>query len=98
MTTGAHDHGSAGPVEHGRTSLAGVMKQAAKEAAEMTVGTAKEQLALCLWFLHLEDDELEIKNCRLVSKNRAMDIPVSKLMTIIPYRGTVMAVRSGKDT
>lgn len=68
------------------------MKQAAKEEADMTVRTAKEQLAQCLWFLHLEEGEFEIKRGRLVSKDGGMNIPVRRLVAIVPAHGTVMGV------
>ena len=77
--------------------LAGVGKQAAKQEADMTVRKAKEQLAQCIRYLHLDDDEFAIRNGRLVSKNGVMDFPVSKLIAIIPAHGTVMAVWPRED-
>ena len=58
----------------------------------MTVRNAREQLAQCIRYLHLDDDEFTIRNGRLVSKNGVMDFPVSKLIAIIPAHGTVMAI------
>ena len=77
--------------------LAGVGKQAAKEEADMTVRNAKEQLAQCIRYLHLEDGEFEIRNERLVSKDGVMDYPVRKLIAIIPAHGTVMAIWPRED-
>lgn len=72
--------------------LACVRKQEAKEEADMTVRKAKEQLAQCIRFLHLNDEDFTIRNRHLVSKDGAMDFPVWKLITIIPVHGTVMAI------
>ena len=77
--------------------LAGVGKQAAKEEGHMTISKARAQLTQCIRYLHLDDDEFTIRNGRLVSKNGAMDFPVSKLIAIIPDHGTVMAVWPRED-
>lgn len=58
----------------------------------MTVRKAREQLALVMRHLHLEDDEFAIRNGHLVSKNGKMDFPVRKLIAIIPAHRTVMAL------
>ena len=63
----------------------------------MTVRNAKEQLAQCLRYLHLNDDEFTIRIGHLVSKNGIMDFPVSKLIAIIPAHGTVMALWTRAD-
>ena len=76
--------------------LAGVMKQTAKEEADMTVRTAKRALAQTMKYLHLEDGEFTITNRHLVSKDGVMDYPVRKLVAIIPAHGTVMAIRPGR--
>ena len=72
--------------------LACVRKQEAKEEADMTVATARAQLAQTIRHLHLSEDSFSIRNRHLVSKDGAMDIPVSKLIAIIPAHGTVMAI------
>ena len=58
----------------------------------MTVAEAKAQLELTLGFLHLEEDSFSIRNGRLQSQKGYRDIPVDKLIAIIPAHGTVMAV------
>ena len=58
----------------------------------MTVAEAKAQLAHVIRHLHLEEDSFSICNRHLISKNGTMDIPVDKLIAIIPAHGTVMAV------
>ena len=73
--------------------LAGVTNNTAKEEADMTVRKAKEQLAQCIRFLHLDDEEYTIRNRHLVSKNGKMNFPVWELVAIIPAHGTVMAIR-----
>ena len=72
--------------------LACVRKQEAKEEADMTVAEARAQLELTLGYLHLEEDSFSIRNGRLQSKEGYMDIPVDKLIAIIPAHGTVMAI------
>ena len=72
--------------------LACVPKQEAKEEADMTVATARAQLARTMEYLHLPEDSFSIRNRHLVSKNGVMDIPVRKLIAIIPAHGTVMAI------
>lgn len=72
--------------------LACVRKQEAKEEADMTVATARAQLARVIRHLHLPEDSFSIRNRHLVSENGAMDFPVRKLIAIIPAHGTVMAV------
>ena len=72
--------------------LACVPKQEAKEEADMTVATARAQLARTIRHLHLPEDSFSIRNRHLVSENGAMDFPVHKLIAIIPAHGTVMAV------
>lgn len=58
----------------------------------MTISKARAQLAQCIRYLHLDDDEFTIRNGRLVSKNGAMDFPVRRIIAIIPAHGTVMAL------
>ena len=72
--------------------LACVRKQKAKEEADMTVATARAQLARVIRHLHLPEDSFSIRNRHLVSGNGAMNFPVRKLIAIIPAHGTVMAV------
>ena len=72
--------------------LACVPKQKAKEEADMTVAKARAQLAQTIGHLHLEEDSFSIRNRHLISKNGVMDIPVRKLIAIIPAHGTVMAI------
>ena len=60
----------------------------------MTNSAAKQQLALSIRHLHLEEDSFSIRNGHLVSKDGVMDYPVRKLIAIIPAHGTVMAVMS----
>jgi len=72
--------------------LACVPKQEAKEEADMTVEEARTQLEFAIGYLHLPEDSFSIRNGRLQSKNGAMDIPVEKLVAIIPAHGTVMAI------
>ncbi len=72
--------------------LACVRKQEAKEEDSMTVRKAREQLSQVLAHLHLPEDEFTIRNRHLVSKDGTMDIPVRKLVVIIPAHGTVMAI------
>ena len=72
--------------------LACVPKQEAKEEADMTVATARAQLAQAIRHLHLEEDSFSIRNGRLQSREGYMDIPVDRLIAIIPAHGTVMAI------
>ena len=72
--------------------LACVPKQKAKEEADMTVAKARAQLAQTIGHLHLPEDSFSIRNGRLQSKEGYMDIPVDKLIAIIPAHGTVMAI------
>ena len=72
--------------------LAGVTNNTAKEEADMTVRKAKKQLAKCIRFLHLDDEEYTIRNRHLVSRNGKMDLPIRKLIAIIPAHGTVTAL------
>lgn len=72
--------------------LACVRKQEAKEETDMTVAEAKTQLELTVGYLYLEEDSFSIRNGRLQYKKGDMDIPVDKLIAIIPAHGTVMAV------
>ena len=72
--------------------LACVRKQEAKEEADMTVASARAQLARTIRHLHLPEDSFSIRNRHLVSENGAMDFPVRKLSAIIPAHGTVMAI------
>ena len=72
--------------------IACVRKQEAKEEADMTVAEARAQLEFTLGYLHLEEDSFSIRNGRLQSKEGYMDIPVDKLIAIIPAHGTVMAI------
>ena len=72
--------------------LACVHKQEAKEEADMTVAEARAQLELSIGYLHLPEDSFSIRNGRLQSKNGVMDIPVEKLIAIIPAHETVMAI------
>ena len=58
----------------------------------MTVAKARAQLARTMEYLHLPEDSFSIHNRYLVSKSGGMDIPVRKLIAIIPAHGTVMAV------
>ena len=72
--------------------LACVVKQEAKQEADMTVRKAREQLSRVIGYLHLPEDGFTIRNRHLVSKDGAMDCPVRKLIAIIPAHGKVMAV------
>ena len=72
--------------------LACVRKQEAKEEADMTTAKARVQLAQVIKHLHIEEDSFSICNRHLVSKDGIMDIPVPKLIAIIPFHGTVMAI------
>jgi hypothetical protein len=72
--------------------LACVRKQEAKEEADMTVEEARTQLESAIGYLHLPEDSFSIRNGRLQSGNGTMDIPVEKLVAIIPAHGTVMAI------
>ena len=72
--------------------IACVRKQVAKEEADMTVATARAQLARTIGHLHLPEDSFSIRNGRLQSREGYMDIPVDKLIAIIPAHGTVMAI------
>ena len=58
----------------------------------MTVATARAKLAQVIRHLHLEEDSFSIRNRHLIAKDQKMDIPVRKLVAIIPAHGTVMAV------
>ena len=58
----------------------------------MTVATARAQLARTIGHLHLPEDSFSIRNGRLQSREGYMDIPVDKLIAIIPAHGTVMAI------
>ena len=58
----------------------------------MTVAKARAQLARTMEYLHLPEDSFSIHNRHLVSKSGGMDIPVRKLISIIPAHGTVMAI------
>ena len=58
----------------------------------MTVAEAKSQLELTTGYLHFPEDSFSIYNGRLQSKNGVMDIPVEKLIAIVPAHGTVMAI------
>ena len=58
----------------------------------MTTAKAREQLALCIEHLHLEEDSFSIRTGHLVSKDGKIDFPVKKLTAIIPAHGTVMAL------
>ena len=72
--------------------LAGVLKQPAKQEADMTVTKAKKQLSQTIGYLHLSEDSFSIRNRHLVSKDGILDFPVRKILAIIPAHGTVMAV------
>ena len=72
--------------------LACVRKQEAKEEADMTVAEARAQLAQTIGHLHLPEDSFSIRNRHLVSRDGVMDIPVRKIIVIIPAHGTVMAL------
>ena len=72
--------------------LACVSKQEAKEEADMTVASARAQLTQVIKHLHLEEDSFSIRNRHLVSRDGVMDIPVRKIIAIIPAHGTVMAI------
>lgn len=72
--------------------LACVRKQEAKEEADMTVASARAQLAQVIKHLHFEEDSFSIRNRHLVSRDGVMDIPVRKIIAIIPAHGTVMAL------
>ena len=58
----------------------------------MTVAEAKAQLELAIGYLHLPEDSFSIRNGYLQSKDKVMNIPVRKLVAIIPAHGTVMAI------
>ena len=58
----------------------------------MTVTEAKKQLSQVIGYLHLEEDSFSIRNRHLVSKDGRLDIPVRKIIAIIPAHGTVMAI------
>ena len=58
----------------------------------MKVAEARTQLESAIGYLHLPEDSFSIRNGRLQSKNGVMDIPVEKLIAIIPAHGTVMAI------
>ena len=63
----------------------------------MTVRTAREQLSRIIEYLHLDENSFSIRNRHLVSKNGIMNIPVSKILVIIPAHGTVMAIMPRED-
>ena len=77
--------------------LAGVLKQPAKQEADMTVTKAKKQLSQTIGYLHLSEDSFSIRNRHLVSKDGILDFPVRKILAIIPAHGTVMAVMARED-
>ena len=58
----------------------------------MIVAEARAQLERAIGYLHLPEDSFSIRNGRLQSKEEYMDIPVEKLVAIIPAHGTVMAI------
>ena len=62
----------------------------------MTTAKARADLARVMTYLHLSDDEFAIKNGHLVSKNKAMNFPVRKILAIIPAHGTVMVLLKGE--
>ena len=63
----------------------------------MTVASARAQLAQVIKHLHLEEDSFSIRNRHLVSRDGVMDIPVRKIIAIIPAHGTVMALIPRKE-
>lgn len=58
----------------------------------MTVTEAKKHLSQVIGYLHLPEDSFSIKNRHLVSKDGRLDFPVSKIISIVPAHGTVMAI------
>ena len=63
----------------------------------MKVAEARAQLAQVIKHLHLPEDSFSIRHGSLQSKDKVMDIPVRKIIAIIPAHGTVMALALGSE-